>query len=388
MLPLPLPYGLRLTPFAIVIASLILFYGFIRLRLVSPLGLARDTIIEMLTDPVIVIDESLRIALVNPAAASISDDKALARPGIRLDDAFPALKEIAINEVRNERVEWTVGDKKYIAKTTLIEKTGSLSRAMIITLSDVTNLLSEQERLERIVEERTLQLTTSNDELALHVAKLTESECRLTEALAEKELLLKEIHHRVKNNLQIVTSLIKLQSKRLTSPEAKAACADLQTRIGAIGLVHERIYRASAFAKVELGQYVRELVALIASSVAERDLPVSVEIPETSIFIHPDTCIDIGLIINELVVNAVKHGRRPEGGGKVAVRLRADGEAIELQVRDMGPGFASDNPERTGSLGMKIIQAIASKYRAALSFRNEGGAVASVAFPADQILTA
>ncbi len=383
---IPLPTGFPQAPLAIVFSSVVLFYGFVRLRLFTPLRLARETVIDMLTDPVVVIDESMRIALSNSAARTFTAAGTPADPGVRLDDAFPGLEAIVAANRGGGEADWAFGEKEYLVRLTFIETARAQSRAVIATLSDVTALMDERERLERLVEERTAQLKRTNEELEESRAMHEASEARLRETLKEKELLMKEIHHRVKNNLQIVASLINLQSNRITDPEAKAACASLKNRIKSITLVHQRIYQSSNFTRVELGQYVRELSALVAASVAERSSPVSVEVPEDTLMVDPDSCIDIGLLLNELIVNAVKHGRTVSGSGKVTIRMEHVDEIVRITVRDEGPGFSPGAQERSDSLGIKIIQATAMKYGAAVTFENVPGALVTVTFPTARIL--
>ncbi|MFA6507285.1 MAG: histidine kinase N-terminal 7TM domain-containing protein, partial [Treponemataceae bacterium] len=386
LLPPQVFSGFRFAPLALVFSSAVLFYGFIRLRLAAPLGLARETVIDMSTDPIIVIDESMRIASANPAARAISQNSIAALPGVRLDDAFPGLERIVTAEGRAIDAKWAGDGREYLVRATLVEDPRSASRAVIATLSDVTRLMDEQERLERIVDERTFLLKQTNAELETTIQKHEEAERRLHEALSEKEMLMKEIHHRVKNNLQIVSSLINLQSNRIFGDEAQAAYSDLKSRIRSISLVHERIYQSSTFTKTELGAYVHDLVFLIASSVADRDVPIKVEIPEEKIDVDPNSCVDIGLLLNELIVNAVKYGRSPARNEAITVRLRRSGGFIEFEVRDTGPGFASAAPDKGDSLGMKIIRATAGKYRAEVSFKNDNGAVVTVRIPADRIV--
>jgi two-component sensor histidine kinase len=386
LFPNPLPPAFPLVPFGVACSSIVLMYGFFRLRMTSPLKLARAAVIDMLTDPVVVIDESMRIALVNPAARRIAAPEQPAVAGMRVDDAFPGLERMASTDGVNVESRWDFRDREYLVRTTFVENPRSSSRAVVATLSDVTALSEEKERLERIVEERTLELKRTNEELEESVARHEASERRLQAALADKDMLLKEIHHRVKNNLQIVTSLINMQANRLGDPDARSSYAAVTRRIKSISLVHERIYHSASFKKVELGRYIKDLVASIVSTVADANIPIKLEVEEKGLDVNPDACIDIGLMLNEILTNALKHGVIPSGAGSITVRVERIGDSIAFQVRDTGPGFSPEASEKKGSLGMTVVRAIASKYHASVSCTNDGGAVVTVVVPALKIL--
>ncbi len=387
LFPTPIPEDFPLLPFAVSFSALLLVYSFVRLRMFSPLKVAQAAIVDMLTDPVVVIDETMRITLVNAAAQVIcTPGRVLA--GMRPDDAFPGLERIVTGAEANREAKWEFRGREYLVRTTFVENPRSSSRAVVATLNDVTALREEQERLERIVEERTLQLKRANEELEESLAGHQASELRLQAALADKDILLREIHHRVKNNLQIVTSLISMQANRMTNEESRAAYAAVTRRIKSISLVHERIYQSSSFRRVELGRYVKELVASIVSTVADRNFPIEVEVEDADLSVNPDACVDIGLMLNEVLTNALKHGVLPTGAGSISVRVRRSGDAVTFVVRDTGPGFPPERDESKSSLGMTVVRALASKYHATVTYANEGGAVVTLSFPALKIMAA
>lgn len=386
LLPTPIPENVPLLPFSVAFSALALLYGFVRLRMISPLKLARAMIVDMLIDPVVVIDENMRIALVNPAARQICAPGRSATAGMRPDDVFPGLERIVTSDEVDGVSKWEFRGREYLVRTTFVENPRSLSRAVVATLSDVTALREEQERLERIVEERTLQLKRANEELEESLAGHQASEVRLQAALADKDILLKEIHHRVKNNLQIVASLINMQATRLSNEESRAAYAAVTRRIKSISLVHERIYQSSSFRQVELGRYVKDLVSSIVSTVADRNFPIEVEVEEAELNVNPDACVDIGLMLNEVLTNSLKHGLLPSGKGEIRVRVARVGDSVNLVVRDTGPGFPPEQEDHPSSLGMKVIRTIASKYNATVTFTNDGGAVVTLRFPVQKIL--
>jgi two-component sensor histidine kinase len=312
----------------------------------------------------------MRIVSANDAARSISAGAAL--PGTRLDAVFPGLEAVMTDDGGRAGAPFAYAGREYLVRSSIVVAPRSGARAAVAALSDVTELIGEQERLERLVEER--------------VARLEASELGLQAALAEKEMLLKEIHHRVKNNLQVVTSLIQLQSRRISDETAKEALIAVTRRIRSIGLVHDRIYRSSAFDRVDLGRYVDDLVALLSSTFTDQDSPVAVELPETPLEVGPDACVDIGLLLNEAVMNAFKHGRSSSGASSIVVALSLSDGMVVLEVRDGGPGFPPGGPDAGASLGTRVISVIAAKYGARVEYRNEGGAIVSIFIPADALL--
>lgn len=197
------------------------------------------------------------------------------------------------------------------------------------------------------------------------------SEMALTAALAEKETLLeqkdtllREVHHRVKNNLQVVHSLIQLERAGIESDQARERLDTVSQRIHAMGRLHEQLYASGNLAKIDFGDYLRELCGRLADVHARDGVAIDVEADE--MICDLDTAVPLGLIANELVSNSFKHAFPNGRGGHVQVRLRrlgADG-AAELVVADNGIGTAGQpNPGR-GGIGSRLIQALARQLRA------------------------
>jgi two-component sensor histidine kinase len=193
----------------------------------------------------------------------------------------------------------------------------------------------------------------------------------------EKELLLRELHHRVKNNLQTIISLINLQSNRIGQfPELRAVCLSMKERIRAISLVHERMYRDSStfHERLDFGSYLTDLVCGIAALFQAREIPPPVfKVGETKYQVSVEVCVDFGLVISELVTNAYKHAILP-GQGRLEIELIEGENQIRLIIRDHGPGLASGTSPAPASLGMHIVQAILSKYNTVIESGLDGGA--------------
>ncbi len=216
----------------------------------------------------------------------------------------------------------------------------------------------------------------------LSVRDLTERhrlEEALTRSLREKETLLKEVHHRVKNNLQIVSSMLSLQSGSIEEPGARAALGESVHRVRAMSFVHQQLYGANDFDRVDLAEYARTLcVSLQQSLDPAAGLSFALERVEVGI----DQAIPCGLILNELVTNALKHGRAADGRCSLTIEVGPRDGGIAFVVSDAGPGFQG-KPSHT-SLGMQLIRSLTRQLRAKLEIAPGPGARVSVRIPPEE----
>lgn len=191
---------------------------------------------------------------------------------------------------------------------------------------------------------------------------------QLQASLAEKEMLLKELHHRAKNNLQLIGSLLDLAADR-PGPQALAECRD---RIHSIALVHEKLYQAGTFTRIELRDYLETLGEQVAHA-WQRSPPVTLALDLEPVSLALDTAVPCGLIVNELLTNAFKHAF-PEGrAGQVTVRAaRRDGR-VALEVTDDGVGLDPSRGATPGHIGLDLVRALARQLRAELHFEAAGG---------------
>jgi len=231
----------------------------------------------------------------------------------------------------------------------------------------VYNRYQQSRRQQRIIAEQKEQVETTAHELS--------------KSNDEKELLLKEIHHRVKNNLQVVSSLLDLQTKNLEDDQALSAIADGQSRVRAMALIHEKLYQNEHIASLNFTDYVRQLTGQLASVYANGNTSrytVESSLDELDI----DTAIPLGLILNELVTNAFKYGVAGLPDGHVAVSIRTLDEGNHLlEVRDNGPGIPEHiDLAKARSLGLRLVRRLSQQLFGKFSYRNEGGAVFSVTF--------
>jgi two-component system, sensor histidine kinase PdtaS len=173
----------------------------------------------------------------------------------------------------------------------------------------------------------------------------------------EKDILLKEIHHRVKNNLQIITSLLAMQSSYIDDDDLKLIYQDSQLRINSMALVHEMLYQTDNISKINFRTYIIQLTESIMKSLnnSGSEIVNKVDVPE--VFLNLDTAISLGLIINEIITNSIKHGIEKGKQCSIYTRLcNVEGNRFELYLGDDGKGYEKDIKDISSkSLGLRLI---------------------------------
>ncbi|MBX9257266.1 PAS domain S-box protein [Desmonostoc muscorum CCALA 125] len=181
-------------------------------------------------------------------------------------------------------------------------------------------------------------------------------EVKLRSALAEKEVLLKEVHHRVKNNLQIVSSLLQLQSHTLTDPEVIKVLRESQNRIESISLIHKNLYTSANIGQIDVGDYIHNLAASLLISYQIFPGRISLETDIDSVSLNVDQAIACGLVINELISNSLKHAFPNQQAGIIRIALRNLDNSIEMTIQDNGIGLPDNLDWRnTASLGLSLV---------------------------------
>jgi two-component sensor histidine kinase len=192
--------------------------------------------------------------------------------------------------------------------------------------------------------------------LSTYLLELTESKERIGQSLQEKVVLLREINHRVKNNLQIVSSLLSLQSKSISDPEAASALEDSRHRINTMAMIHEKLYGTENLRRIDFADYV-ESFALRLLQVSKTDPSrVKLEIDISGIELDVQTAIPMGMIINELLSNSLKHAFPDDQRGKIHISLAYHGDDLVLDFKDDGIGLPDGlESHSTESLGMRLV---------------------------------
>jgi two-component sensor histidine kinase len=237
--------------------------------------------------------------------------------------------------------------------------------------------------LEVRVQERTAALAQTNAALEQEVAERKLAEGRVRKSLEEKEVLLKEIHHRVKNNLQIISSLLTLQSDYIDDERLLAMFVESQNRVRSMALVHERLYQSPNLAQVEFGKYIEQFTEQLLStyqpSLGQVVLRVDVQ---QDVALSIDEAVPCGFILNELVSNALKHAFPNGRSGEICVGLyRKDNGRVTLRVDDDGVGFPeTTDVHNTESLGMQLVIALVDQLDGTIKLDRQRGTAIQIEF--------
>jgi PAS domain S-box-containing protein len=179
----------------------------------------------------------------------------------------------------------------------------------------------------------------------------------------QSETLLKEIHHRVKNNMQVVSSLLSIQSSQLKDAAQRDVFLECRERIRAMSLIHDRLYSTGKYADIDFGDYLREMVSLITSSNRPAGAEVRIDLQVQPVEVPVEKAVPLSLIASELVLNSLKHAFRDRRSGILTVRLSRDNATCRLFIGDDGPGMLPPDPNHAG-VGMQLIEGLTKQIKA------------------------
>ena len=213
------------------------------------------------------------------------------------------------------------------------------------------------------------------------ITKRKRTEEQIKKSLIEKEILLKEIHHRVKNNLQIIGSLLNFQTKYIKDKDALEKFKVSQNRIKSIALIHEKLYQTKNVSRIEFTSYVKSLVTHLFTVFGTDANQVSFKINANNTFLSVDNAIPCGLIINELVTNSLKYGFPDGKTGEVCIDLEYKNTNYFLTISDNGAGISDDiNIENTGTLGMQLVKTLLIQLNAEMTMDRTNGTKYTIVF--------
>jgi len=248
-------------------------------------------------------------------------------------------------------------------------------------------ILAQRQDGSPFIQELSMNLTQNGEIIGVcrDISDRKEAEEQLKASLEEKELLLKEVHHRVKNNLQVISSIFSLQSQTLEDEQALAILEESQNRISSMALVHEKLYQAANLSNIDFAEYIRDLIYNLLASYNVDFKRIQTDMNIESIQLNLDSAIPCGLLINELVSNSLKHGFPNQRSGTISIFLGVKDEQAEtlcLNVQDDGVGLPEGfNPNQATSLGVSLISSLTQQLRGTLKFQNNPGASFEITFP-------
>jgi two-component system, sensor histidine kinase PdtaS len=203
----------------------------------------------------------------------------------------------------------------------------------------------------------------------------------LQSALTEREVLVKEVHHRVKNNLQVVVSLLRLQASRLRDAAGTDALRESLNRVSAMSTIHELLYRSNTLADIDFAEVLRTLTGNLHDAYGLNEERISMVVEADPVPVSMDAAVPLALIANELISNAFKHGFPDGAEGEVRVGLRREGETVVLRIADTGPGFVP--PERSTSLGLMLVDRLVRQVSGRLELEPPPGTRYRLTFKLD-----
>jgi two-component sensor histidine kinase len=244
-----------------------------------------------------------------------------------------------------------------------IKDTGKKVIGVAVFTQDITErkradetIRAFSEDLERKVIERTSELSDVNLKLVTEIGIRINAEKQLTKTVGEKEVLLREVHHRVKNNLQIIISLLNLQSRYITDEGTLSAFRESQNRIKAMALVHEKLYQSTDVSKINLDNYIRFLSDNLFQFFGMKGKGVTFTTDIHDISLAIDTAIPIGLMINELISNSLKYAFPDGRKGEISIAIYRQDTTLTVMYKDNGIGIPDDFDWRNArSLGLRLV---------------------------------
>lgn len=277
-------------------------------------------------------------------------------PRYEVDDCV-RLSEIAVPIISEGKVIGVIDsehpDKNFYTSQDLeiLETVASLVSVKIDQARALERLANHKVELEKQVNERTKELHEKIEELK-------SSHEEIEQKNKEKETLLKEIHHRVKNNLQVVTSLLNLHANRVSNESEEQIFRDCQNRIKSMSAVHEQLYQEGNLAQIDVKQYIEEICKeLFYSYRLEKNIELNLNLSQ--FYFDIERSVPFGLILNELIVNVLRHAFRDSTDGIVSIELKKSQDSIQLAVSDNGMGF--DNSKEHDTMGLGLISTLVAQ---------------------------
>lgn len=218
--------------------------------------------------------------------------------------------------------------------------------------------------------------------VVIDITEREKTEQELKKSLHEKEILLKEIHHRVKNNLQVISSLLSLQSEYVKNKTDKELFRESQTRTRSMAIIHEHLYQTTGLRSINFGKYIKTLASDLYHIYGSQSDNIKLKMDVESIQVDINTAIPCGLIINELISNAIKHAFPGDKKGEIYIKFYQKDDKLNLTVKDNGVGLPEEiDLQNIDSLGLKLINTLVDQINGEMEINSNDGTDVTIAFP-------
>ena len=349
--------------------------------------------LEEATDCVLIADADRKMLYANNAIRDIIGTEpipAIGKPMMNLifsdeADAVEANDGLMAEGRWHGEVDNSRNGEQYTAEVTVsgVKDINGQVIAYVSILRDVTGrklteaeLEKHRQNLASLVEERTVALSRE-------IAENKAIQKDLSESLKEKELLLKEVHHRVKNNMQVISSLLNIQGESVEDEEFANLLGESQQRIKSMALIHENLYQSENLLEINFEDYINMLANSLCRFYTVPGVSVHLDVQVDDVSLDIETAVPCGLIINELISNSLKHAfKETEGTGTIKVSFYRDACSYVLKIKDDGIGLPeSFDLENTTSMGLEIISILTQQLDGNISAKNDKGASFEISFP-------
>lgn len=348
-----------------------------------------NCIIESVGQSLLVTGENWYFEYANPAFARLvgcSADDLIGKSLVDFayHDDQKILRDAEIRLLAGETPTCEMRLIGFEGKVLYIQITGTprLSEGKVVgsfaVITDLTDHYADE--LELRVYERTAELAKTNEILLIEIIKRKRAEEMLSMSLAEKETLLREIHRKVKNNLQLISSLLYIQSTRAMDERPLDIIKDCQNRVKSMAIVHEKLSNSQNLTKVYLEDYVKSLVESLYQLYGIRRDRIDLNLNIDKIMIGVDTAVACGFVINELVSNSLKHAFPGARKGKINIEFHSEGEnGFRMVIEDNGIGFRK-GLAKSNALGLQLVGAVMTHIDGSIKLDSIGGTRLEIAF--------
>jgi two-component sensor histidine kinase len=278
---------------------------------------------------------------------------------------------------------------KSVSSTNFILQSATLIDAFIFSIGIAIRFGISNKEKQQIQNDLISQLKINEKIQEQNAAQLETKVIERTEALNKRnrdnELLIKEIHHRVKNNLQVVSSLLNIAERKISDENAKQPFRDSANRINSMGLIHSFLYQNENFSDIDLKKYIQQLTDLLADSFRTKYPRIQILLEVGPVKLDMDSAIEIGLIINELVTNSLKHGVYENDKPVINLSMQPEGSKLNLQVKDNGLSEGNQKINFETSFGMRMIAALTKKLNGTMNIQQTNGFEVAIVFDTEKI---